>query len=79
MAFTTLADTAAEELMRKGGFARVVVRVEDARDELATKHGITQFPTLLLIAPDGRQTRRTGFLGLKDFRTFLASASAGPR
>ena len=79
MAFTTLADTAAEELMRRGGFVRVVVRVEDARDELATKHGITQFPTLLLIAPDGRRTTRTGFLGLKDFREFLASVSAGPR
>ncbi|MHC4983032.1 MAG: thioredoxin domain-containing protein [Planctomycetota bacterium] len=78
LAFTTLAAEAAQKALEQHGFAKMTMRVQHGQHTLAREYGVKQFPTLLIIAPDGKQLRREGYVELQDFLDFLTSPTTRP-
>ena len=53
-----------QQAIQKGGFARVKVVVNSLDSDLARRHHLTRLPTIVVLAPDGKElNRREGVVG----------------
>ena len=74
---TTLSKEANTQALTDGNFVAVMVRVpRSRRSEIASEFNVTEFPTTLILSPEGEElNRREGKIGETDFRNrFLAEA-----
>jgi len=74
---TTLCQEANTQALKDGDFVAVMVRVPSSRrSEIADEFDVTEFPTTLILSPEGEElSRREGKIGETDFRNrFLPEA-----
>lgn len=74
---TTLCEEANTQALKDGNFVAVMIRVPPSRrSEIASEFDVTEFPTTLILSPEGEElNRRVGKIGETDFRdSFLGEA-----
>jgi len=73
----TLSKEPNTQALKDGNFVAVMVRVpRNRRSEIASEFDVTEFPTTLILSPEGEElNRREGKIGETDFRdSFLTEA-----